>query len=108
MLGRRGRLGAPPCLRGEQDEGLLRRSQPPAGVFDDAEGFWLLVDRKRLVAGAEVEDAALADGPDAAAAEVFASVPLFLEDHLVGRRDVERLVVHLRLPYVPLLRQAGR
>ncbi len=71
------------------------------GVFEDLEGFFLLVDGEGFVAGAKVEDAAFADMPNGAAAEVFSFVPVFFEDDFVGGWDVEGFVVHFSLVDVP-------
>ena len=53
----------------------------------------MLQDGMGLVAGAEAEDAALAHGPHAAAAEVLALAPLFLKHDLIPRRHVEGLAI---------------
>ena len=70
---------------------------PSCGVGQDLERDGLLVDRVGLVAGAVVEDLALAEVPDHPAPEPLAARPALLEDDLVGVGDVERLVVHLGL-----------
>ena len=57
--------------------------------------------------GTEVKDAAPAHLPDAAAAEVFALVPAFLQDDRVGLGHVERFIIHLGLIHVPFQRQPG-
>ena len=48
----------------------------------------MLENGECLVAGAEVEDTALAHLPDTTTAEMLALVPAFLEDDRVGLRDM--------------------
>src|ERR1051325_8867799 len=55
-------------------------AEPGAGIFNNFQREFLFVDGVGFVAGAEVEDLALADFPEAAAAEVFAFVPFLFED----------------------------
>jgi len=59
------------------------------------------------VAGSEVEHAALSDLPYAAATEVFAFVPTFLEHHFIRRWDMEGFAVHLGLWDVPMRGQSS-
>ena len=47
------------------------------------------------MAGAKVEDTALPQVPEAAAAEPLPGRPALLQDHRVGRGHVEGLVIHL-------------
>jgi len=74
--------------------------KPAHGVLHDAQGLGLFEYRIGLVAGAEVEDEALAHRSHAAAAEVLALVPLLLKHDGIGRGDVEGLVIHLGLRVV--------
>src|SRR5262245_47927337 len=67
------------------------------GVGENALDVWILVDRKRFVAGAEIDDFALAASPRAAAAEDFAPFEPADREQLVRLRDVEVLAVHLAL-----------
>src|SRR5579859_1655590 len=60
------------------------------------------------MAGAEVEDATLANLPGAAAGEDLAAVPPLLEDLRIRLRYVERSAVHLRLRYVEMSGDAFR
>ena len=99
----------------------------PTGEFGEPAGAWrsrgvahstrvgqhpldvgVVVDGVLLVAGAEVEDPARAAHPRAAAAEHLAAGERRDEDQLVGRRDRERLAVHLLRVDHDRVRHAGR
>src|SRR5882762_8648682 len=82
---------------GESPGGRELVAEPGAGIFNDFQGEFLLVDGVGFVAGAEIEDLALADFPEAGGAEMLALVPAFFEDDGVGLGDVEGLVVHFGL-----------
>ena len=56
---------------------------PACGIFHDPQRFVLFEDGVRLMTGAEIKDASRAHLPGAAAAEVLAAVPAFLEDDLI-------------------------
>ena len=81
-------------------------AKPAHDVVRDAQGLGLFENRIGLVAGAEVEHAALAHCPHAAAAAVLAFFLALLEDDGIGRGYVEGIVIHLGLRDVPFLRQA--
>ena len=67
----------------------------------------VMVGRIGLVAGPEVEDAAVAALPAAAGAEHLAALEPGQQHQFVGRRDVEALAVHLLVGQLEILRQAG-
>lgn len=85
---------------------LIRR-RPACGIFHDPQRFVLLEDGVRLMAGTEIKDASRAHLPGAAASEMLAAVPAFLEDDFIGCRDVKRLGIHFCVGHIPLPRQSG-
>src|SRR3954465_9151251 len=84
------RLRAPPSRADRQG-----RRRPAHGVADHLLDERLMVGRIGLVAGAEVEDPALAAPEAAAAAEDLPALKPAHEYQLVRGRDVEMLAVHL-------------
>src|SRR5699024_5089841 len=73
------------------------RTGPVDAVGDHAAHVGVLVDGVVLVAGAEVEDLALAAAEGAAGAEYLSPAEGGDEDQLIGHGDVEVLAVHLLL-----------
>src|SRR5947199_72391 len=87
---------------------LARAATPRDAVGDDALDLGLVINRKLLVAGAEVREAAGAAVKATPTAKNFAAFIRADEDELVGRRDVEVFDVQLVMRDDDRLRDAGR
>src|SRR5687768_9921603 len=79
---------------------------PVRGVADDAEDRRVVVGGMRLVAGAEVDDAAVTAPPRAEGAEHLAALEPGDHERLVGGGDVEPLAVHLLVGQLDALADA--
>ena len=75
-------------------------AQPFAGVCQDLNDLGLLEYGKGLMTGTEIEDLAVSDIPDDAAAEVFSGCPGFFEDDFVGFWNVKGFIIHFRFGYL--------
>src|SRR5262245_40210557 len=83
------------------------RGGPADGVGNHALHAGVVIDGKRLVAGAEIDDFAFAPPPGAAAAKDFAALEPTDGKQLVGRRNVEMLAVHFApLDFKALVRES--
>ena len=78
------------------------QNQPARRIFNHSKGFSLLEYGVGLVTRAEIKHTSTSNPPNQSAAEVFAFVPLFLEDNFVRDRYVKMFAVHLSLRDVPL------
>ena len=63
----------------------------------DFQRLRLMENVKSLVSGPKVKHLTFAEVPYRPAAKTLSRFPRFLEHHCIGRRHMERLVVHLRL-----------
>ena len=79
---------------------------PADGVGDDLLDLGVVISWIRFVAGAEVEDAAVAALPGGAAAEDLAASEPRDEEELVGLGDAERFAIHFLLGYLEVFADA--
>src|SRR5690349_2432451 len=84
------------------------RPHPSHRVLYNLYGNRLLKDRKRLMAGPEVEHVALTKTPQRTALERLTTVPFLFRQRDVRVRHVERPIIHLGLRNIETVGQSVR